>query len=38
MYSQYIKDAGVNDKTAKGVKKNVIKRDIDYSHYKEVLI
>ena len=36
MYS-YLKDNSVNNKTAKGVKKNVIKRDIDHSHYKEVL-
>ena len=36
MYS-YIKDNGVNNKTAKGVKKNVVKRDIDQSYYKDVL-
>ena len=37
MYS-YIKDNGSNGKTAKGIKKIVIKKEIQHSNYKEVLL
>ena len=36
MYS-YMKENGVNNKTAKVVKKNIIKRGINHSNYKDVL-
>ena len=36
MYS-YIKDNEKGGKTAKGVKKNVIKKDITHKHYKDTL-
>ena len=37
MYS-YIKDDGKNGKTAKGIKKSVIKKDIKHENYKNVLL
>ena len=36
MYS-YIKDIGIGGKTAKGIKKNVIKEDITHKDYKNTL-
>ena len=36
MYS-YLKDTNECGKTAKGIKKNVIKRDIKHENYKDVL-
>ena len=36
MYS-YIKDNNECNKTAKGVKRNVVKKDIKHNHYKDVL-
>ena len=36
MYS-YLKDADECGKTAKGIKKNVIKKDIKHENYKDVL-
>ena len=37
MYS-YVKDNGKNDKTAKGVKKYVIKKNIKHEEYKDTLM
>ena len=37
MYS-YIKDDQTGGKTAKGIKKNVIKKDIEHKHYKQTLL
>ena len=37
MYS-YVKDNGKNEKTAKGVRKYVIKKNINYGNYKDVLM
>ena len=37
MYS-YIKENGSGGKTAKGIKKNVIKKDVKHENYKEVLM
>ena len=37
MYS-YVKDNGKNEKTAKGVRKNVIKKNITHENYKDCLL